>query len=455
MSDSIPNPPTSRNLRQQRKRAKELLKASRATNPAMKLADAQLAVAREAGFDSWPKLVAALEQFELQLFHTALQKGDAAQVKSLLASSPSVRRKLNSPIGDFGGRPINIAAKHREVLGVLLDHGADINHRSDWSNGPFGVLDYCDEPTARHLISRGAVLTAHACARFGWIAELKALVDGNPEIVHERGGDGQQPLHLARTPEIAEFLLAKGAQIDTRCIDHHSTPAQYALAERPEVCRYLLSQGATPDIFMAARLPDERLALKLIDQDATCLLARINVPGYAPVPGFNIYCWSLGYFLSPHEVALKHANTEMHQLLLSRSPASVRLLDAIARDDEAAARKMVADDPALIGSLSKEQQSLLAHAAFHNRVKAVRLMLSLGFDPAAKGQAGGSVLHCAAWVGNVEMVEMLLKRNVDLHLKDPTHHGTPLGWARHGAEHSGWPADHAGVIKLLLAAGAS
>src|SRR5829696_7536002 len=83
------------NLEQQRKLAKDLLKAVRsvdveaierfrssnlgANDP--KLADAQLVIAREAGFDSWPKLVKELEKSELQAAHRALQKNDVATLK--------------------------------------------------------------------------------------------------------------------------------------------------------------------------------------------------------------------------------------------------------------------------------------------------------------------------------------------------------------------------------------
>ena len=58
--------------------------------------------------------------------------------------------------------------------------------------------------------------------------------------------------------------------IDVRCIDHKSTPAQYALVDRPDVCRRLLERGATPDIFMAARLGDVALATRLLDADPAC-----------------------------------------------------------------------------------------------------------------------------------------------------------------------------------------
>src|SRR4030095_4401857 len=142
-------------------------------------------------------------------------------------------------------------------------------------------------------------------ARLGWLDDLRRLVDADPSLVHARGGDGPQPLHEAKTIEIADWLLDRGARIDVPCIDHKSTPAQYALVDRPDVCRRLLERGAPPDTFMAA--PPRRgavaLATRLLDADPDCAAARINEPGYAAVPPFNIYCWSLGFGLSPHAVA--------------------------------------------------------------------------------------------------------------------------------------------------------
>jgi ankyrin repeat protein len=74
------------------------------------------------------------------------------------------------------------------------------------------------------------------------------------------------------------------------------------------------------------------------------------------------------------------------------------------------------------------------------------------------GIDGGDLLHIAAWHGNVEIVSLLLSRyrdRLDLEAKDPTHHGTTIGWAMNGSQNS-WanPADHAAVIEQLLAAGA-
>ena len=313
--------------------------------------------------------------------------------------------------------------------------GADVNLRSDWQNGPYTVLDNTDEDTARWLLERGATLTPNVAARLGWLDDLRRVVDADPSLVHARGGDGQQPLHEAKTADIADWLLDRGAGIDVRCLDHQSTPAQYALADRPDVCRRLLARGATPDIFMAARLGDAALTTRLLDADPACAAARINKPGYAAVPPFNIYCWSLGFGLSPHAVATRFGHADVHALLASRSPARVRFLDALLAADEPAAKAVIAEDPSLVPSLTRHEHGHLAHAIFHELYDAADLMLRLGFDPSGPGIDGGTALHAACWVGSVRMVDRLLAHGgVPLDARDPLTRAPPrLGRVRLGA----------------------
>jgi ankyrin repeat protein len=318
------------------------------------------------------------------------------------------------------------------------------------------VLDHADQGTARFLVAQGATLTPNVAARLGWMDELRTLVDADRLLVHARGGDGQQPLHEAKTVAIADFLLDRGADVDPRCIDHQSTPAQYALADRPDVCRRLLERGATPDIFMAARLGDVALATRLLDADPACAAARINHPGYAPVPPFNIYCWSLGFGLSPHDVAARIGHRDVYDLLAARSPAHVRFINALLNADEHAVNAVIADEPSLLASLTGHDHSRLAHAVFDQRFEAAELMLRLGFDPAAPGVDGGTALHAACWVGHVRMVERLLAHGgIPLDARDPTHQSTPLGWAAFGSVHRcAAGADYPTVTDRLVAAGA-
>jgi hypothetical protein len=230
----------------------------------LQLADAQVAIAREAGFDSWPTLVEQLQKRDIKAFRDAVSQGDVASVRRLL-ELPHVKEQVNAPMFAFGQRAAHVAAKRAPILEVLIAAGADLNLMSQWENGPYTVLDNATEETARFLLARGVKLTPNVAARLGWIDELRELIAADSALVHARGGDGQQPLHEAATVAIADFLLDRGADVNARCSDHQSTAAQYALAQRPEICRRLLERGASADIFMPARLGDIALATRVLD----------------------------------------------------------------------------------------------------------------------------------------------------------------------------------------------
>jgi hypothetical protein len=112
------------------------------------------------------------------------------------------------------------------------------------------------------------------------LASQVEIEAADPDVVHARGGDGQTPLHFASTVEVAEFLLANGAEIDARDVDHESTPAQYMLRveqkrhyprDRQDVARYLVARGCRTDILMAAALGDADLVRRHLDADAGCI----------------------------------------------------------------------------------------------------------------------------------------------------------------------------------------
>lgn len=395
------------------------------------------------------------QQRDIDDFRDAVTRGDVERAQRLLASA-HVRARVNDPMFDFGRRAAHMAAKNEAMLATLIAAGANVNLKSDWQKGPYTVLDFASEGTARFLLERGASLTANVAARLGWFDELRALVNADPAVVHARGGDGKQPLHEAKTVAIADFLLDHGAEIDAGCIDHQSTAAQYALASRPDVCRRLLERGATPDIFMAARLGDAPLASRLLDADPDCVAARVNEPGYAPVPPFHIYCWSLGFGKSPHDVALTFGHRDIYDLLVTRSPARIRFINAVLAADEHAARAMLAENPSLLASLTPSDHGRLAVAIFDQRFDAADLMLRLGFDPAAPGVDGGTALHAACWVGNVHLVDRILALAVvPVDARDPTHLSTPLGWTAFGSVHRrAKDADYVAVVDRLLASGA-
>src|SRR4029079_2965678 len=194
---------------------------------------------------------------------------------------------------------MNAAAERQnlEMIDLLLASGADINARSGWWAGGFGVLDTCKPDFAPRLIERGAVVDAHSAARLGMLDLLRQLVMKNRDVVHACVGDGQTPLHFASTVAIAEFLLEHGADIDARDIDHESTPAQWMLGDRQDVARFLVARVCSVDILMATALGDLDRVRHYLDRDVAAVGTSVSdkyFPKQNPHGGGTIYIWTLG-----------------------------------------------------------------------------------------------------------------------------------------------------------------
>ena len=133
-----------------RKSAKDWLVSMRAANPAAKLHDAQLALARKYGFASWRKMVTHVEEVRSQLkalipqeladsggiapddpqlakLFTAIDAGDTSTANELIKSCPA----LVKAHGTDGQTPLHLAAQRNDPqLGLtLLAYGADPNAR--------------------------------------------------------------------------------------------------------------------------------------------------------------------------------------------------------------------------------------------------------------------------------------------------------------------------------------
>ena len=396
-------------------------------------------------------------------FVAAVVANDVGRARELLDRHAELRAQLNHPAPElpFGMVPILPVVKSgcREMVDVFLSAGADINARSHWWAGGFGVLDTCEPAMAPFLIERGAIVDAHAASRLGMLDRLRELVSSEPGRAHARGGDGQTPLHFASSVEIARFLLDQGADIDALDLDHESTPAQWMVRDRQEVARYLVERGGRADLLMAVALGDLERVRRLLDADPASVPTSVNeryFPKRDPRAGGTIYTWTLGANKSAHAIAHEFGHQEILRLLTMRSPASLRLAVAFELGDEAQIRAFQAEDPDLIRSLAGEDRPKLTDAAQGNRTDAVRLMLAAGWPVDAFGQHGGTPLHWAAWHGNVEMVRDILRHDPPLELKDRDFDASPLGWAIHASKHGWHPetGDYAGTVEALLGAGA-
>jgi ankyrin repeat protein len=394
----------------------------------------------------------------IELFKQAFANDDARAVRDLFLRYPELRAKVNQPIAPFDA-PAITQVRSRDMLDALLEAGADINAKSRWWAGGFGLLHGAEPGLAAYAIERGAIVDAHAAARLGMIDKLRELVASDPALVHARGGDGQTPLHFASTIPIAEFLLEKGADIDARDVDHESTPAQWMIRDRPEITRLLVKRGCHTDILMASALGDAELVRRHLEADPDCIHMRVSDEYFHminPRAGGTIYQWTLGWYVSPHDVAKQFRHEDVFNLLMERSPADVKFIAACWNADQSAVKSVVDEHPELVSRLSSAYKRQVAHAARNNNVAAVRLLLASGLPVDALGQHGATPLHWAAFHGNAEMAREILRYNPPLEQTDADFHGTPLGWAAYGSEH-GWfcrTGDYAGTVAALLKAGA-
>ena len=395
---------------------------------------------------------------ETENLRKAVHADNAAAVRQLLKDHPSLRTSVNDPIGPFDSPPLN-SARSREMIDTLLDAGADLNGKSQWWAGGFGLLHLVPPEVAAYAIERGAVVDVHAASRLGQFDRVRELIARDPRSVHARGGDGQTPLHFARTVEIASFLLDHGADIDAKDIDHESTPAQWMLGDRPEVARYLVDRGCRTDILLASAVGDVARVRSHLDADPDCVRVRGNAkffPMANKEAGGIIYQWSLGPNASPFQAAAKYGHHEVIRLLMDRSPVQDKLIASCWMHDSAAVAELVAKNPGLAARLSEANRNEVASAARNNDTEAVGLMLDAGLPVTARGQHHATPLHWAAWHGNLAMVQAILPFGPSLEDIENDFHGTPLGWACHASEH-GWhceTGDYPGVVEALLAAGA-
>jgi ankyrin repeat protein len=340
--------------------------------------------------------------------------------------------------------------------------GANINERTRWWAGSFGVLDSANPELASYLISRGATVDIHAAARLGMIDRVRELIAGNGELVHARGGDGQFPLHFASTIEIAALLLEHGADINARDIDHESTAAQYMASIRPyrhDVAGYLIARGAEADILSASAVGDLATVREILAHDPDVVRTQVGekyFPKVDPRSGGSIYIFGFGWGKTPHMVAHQFGHGEIFELLMQRSSPWIRLAQACEIHDEALARQIVAEHPRLIENLSPAAARRIIGATLRNNTKAVELLLKTGWPSAAFNELNQTPLHYAAWHGNLVLVRALLAHKAPVNIFETEHGGSPLAWALHGSQNS-WErnsGDYPGVTRELLAAGA-
>ena len=226
-------------------------------------------------------------------FVTLCEKGAPDEVRQALrdGANPNARRT-----GDDGPEPTALmeAAKNRhiEVIGILLDAGADVNGADSYGGTALmeAASSNSDPEAVKALLAAGAKVNTQS--DYGRSALMRATANENPGAltvllaagadVNAGAGDGETALMLATSHDdpgpFIKPLLAAGADVNARDEEGETVLMKAASNGSAEAIRILLAAGADPkrkdknghDALWHARHADHRF----VSQEQTAEVIR-------------------------------------------------------------------------------------------------------------------------------------------------------------------------------------
>ena len=156
-------------------------------------------------------------------------------------------------------------------------------------------------------------------------------------------------------------------------------------------------------------------------------------------------------------LAKKHGHAELPSFptgTFFQNRRSISWTALTATADEAAVKRILEKEPGIAKTLTKEEASAMADAAWVHQFDAVRIMLEAGFPVDSAGIHNSTPLDRASIRGDIRIVELLLKYGPSLSVVNEFG-GTPLSACIWGSTNfRDREGDYPAVVERLIAAGA-
>jgi hypothetical protein len=411
------------------------------------LADAQFAIAREHGFESWPKFARHIESLnrpaspdllaaseDLKIFaaaQKAVVEGDVAALEQLMRENPEFfRQQLPPPYVPSGPGPSYesdaraiIASEHQfKSWDEFERHREEVNRKGS--------------RIARFEAAVEAVITGDASTLTRLLGEDPDLVRARSDrkhhstLLHYVGANGVEGFRQ-KTPknalQIARILLDAGAEIDAMADMYGGGSMTLGLIAtsihphlagvQPELIEFFIARGARID-----GNEDEKLGKYTGGSVNSCLA---------------------------------NGRLEAAQLLAGRG-AKLDLEGAAGIGRLDLVKSFFNPDGSMKPTATPEQlKSGFNWACEYGQTDVVEFLVRQGIIPGEKHR-GETGLHWAALGALVELVRLLLQHQFPTDVKDDSFEATPLKWALHGWENKSEetpPDDYYETVALLVSAG--
>jgi ankyrin repeat protein len=511
--------PAHPSLEQYKKQAKELLKAYRSADAEairrvkrnhprfekfsepgfdiskFALADAQLVIAREYGFETWPKFARRIEVINSEaaarvnpvaaFIEAAIWHGTLEAAEAILAAHPEIARTsihVAAILGDdaavrhfISADPRNVTKKEAPYDGdalvylclskylrldperspgflraatALLDAGADPN------SGFWSKDEYHEFETALY----GAAGVAHHAELTRLLLERGADPNDNESFYHApETYDNAAVKVLVESGKMRADLLA-GMLL--RKADWHDY----------EGIKYLLEHGADPNLITLWGYTALHQALRrdnalrnielMLEHGADPTIKTVTKVKAQFTPDFRQR--------SGLVIAADRGRGDVLEAMERRGIAMDfsgvdRLIAACARNDAAAVRAIAEREPQFVQELLADGGRLLAEFAGNDNAKGIRMLLEFGVpigaryegDPYFDIAKDSTALHVAAWKAWPKTVKLLIERVAPINAEDAKGR-TPLMLAVKACVDSYWTNRRSPEsVEALLKAGAS